>query len=228
MTQASLDHWHLEFLGIAAADMAAWGHNHRRAMAGPHGFQMVANRLRKGPEPLVGSQVWGWKEPNSHVVLPELLATFPDLRYVHVVRDPLDMAFSANTTQLRLWGPLHGVEVPREPDQIPNAQLAWWLESTRRVLDMAKQMESRFLLIRFESFCAAPEEHIRHLAQLAELEVTDDELARAGAHVVMPTSAGRWRSHGNENLDRRLLAEVAALASTAGERWLLGSPSTGR
>jgi len=51
-----------------------------------------------------GPRKWGWKEPNSHVVLDRLAARFPAMKYVHVVRSGLDMAMSENQNQLALWG----------------------------------------------------------------------------------------------------------------------------
>ncbi|HZF99528.1 MAG TPA: hypothetical protein VEY71_00925, partial [Chitinophagales bacterium] len=36
---------------------------------------------------------WGWKEPNAHIFLPLLVKRFENLRYVHVLRHPLDAAF---------------------------------------------------------------------------------------------------------------------------------------
>ncbi|MEZ5283921.1 MAG: hypothetical protein R2712_03745 [Vicinamibacterales bacterium] len=47
----------------------------------------------------------GLKEPNTHVFLDRLAVVYPDMKCVHVVRNGLDMAFSASQNQLRLWGP---------------------------------------------------------------------------------------------------------------------------
>ena len=33
---------------------------------------------------------WGWKEPNTHIVLPQILKLAPGLKYIHVVRHGLD------------------------------------------------------------------------------------------------------------------------------------------
>ena len=41
-----------------------------------------------------GGQPWGWKEPRSVYLLPFLAAELPGLRFLHVVRDGRDMAFS--------------------------------------------------------------------------------------------------------------------------------------
>ena len=47
---------------------------------------------------------WGWKEPRSVYLLPFLAAELPGLRFLHVVRDGRDMAFSENQVQLRKHG----------------------------------------------------------------------------------------------------------------------------
>jgi hypothetical protein len=51
-----------------------------------------------------GDDRWGWKEPNSHFFVPYLKSRIPELRYIHVVRHGLDMAFSKNQNQLAFWG----------------------------------------------------------------------------------------------------------------------------
>ena len=33
-----------------------------------------------------GANLWGWKEPNSHVILERLMRRFPDMKYIHVMR----------------------------------------------------------------------------------------------------------------------------------------------
>ena len=39
---------------------------------------------------------WGWKEPNSHIYIKHLCDYFPNLKYIHVIRHGLDMAYSNN------------------------------------------------------------------------------------------------------------------------------------
>jgi hypothetical protein len=57
-----------------------------------------------GPEP------WGWKDPRNSITLPFWLAVHPDLRVVHCVRHPLEVARSlerrygmARSDALALW-----------------------------------------------------------------------------------------------------------------------------
>ena len=60
------------------------------------------------------ASLWGWKEPNSHLMIRHLHRHFGDrLRYVHVIRNGLDMAQSRNQLQLIRWGSVFGVPVDR-------------------------------------------------------------------------------------------------------------------
>ncbi|BCW93430.1 MAG: hypothetical protein KatS3mg007_1324 [Thermoanaerobaculum sp.] len=69
--------------------------------------QLLEEHLR----PLVSEQrggarysAWGWKEPRSIYLLPFWNELMPSLRFIHVIRDGRDMAFSANQNQLRKHG----------------------------------------------------------------------------------------------------------------------------
>ena len=53
---------------------------------------------------VAGTAAWGWKEPRSIYLLPFFHRHLPGLRFLHVVRDGRDMAFSENQNQLRKHG----------------------------------------------------------------------------------------------------------------------------
>ena len=81
-----------------------------------------------------GSLGWGWKEPNTHVFLEHLAEALPALRYVHVMRDGVEMAFSGNQAQLHNWHALYGVERPAHASEAPRASLRYWLRANERAL----------------------------------------------------------------------------------------------
>ena len=81
------------------------------------------------PKPL-----WGWKEPNTHILLPFLIAALPNMKYIHVTRHGLDMAYSSNQTQLKLWGSrLLGRSVDAG---LADDSLAYWCAVHERVLTL--------------------------------------------------------------------------------------------
>ena len=61
--------------------------------------------LARHLEPMADrSGPYGWKEPRSIYLLPFFHARFPDMRFLHLIRDGRDMAFSANQNQLNKYG----------------------------------------------------------------------------------------------------------------------------
>jgi hypothetical protein len=165
---------------------------------------------RPGPE-AAAAAVWGWKEPNSHVFLPQLIDHFAGLRYVHVVRHGLDMAYARNRTQLEVWGPRFGIPVPGEGPAQAGAQLDLWIATTRRALRLGERLGERFLLLRFEDLCREPERELRRVLELAGLEVSHDALGRLAAGVHVPDSAGRWRARERAPFSAAQLDAVEAL-----------------
>ena len=47
---------------------------------------------------------WGWKIPGNFYILKQLAERYPNLKYIHSLRNGLDMAFSKNQNQLNNWG----------------------------------------------------------------------------------------------------------------------------
>ncbi len=207
---ARLEHEQLAILGAAAAEAAALGYDPRerdRFWAPPTPFRLVQDYLA-GRHAAVVDERWGWKEPVSQVMLPELLVAFPGARYVHVVRHPLDVAWSANRQGIALWGRLCGIDESRATASPHNAQLAWWIYTNERVAAAGRELGDRFKLVRFEAMCADPLEGARSLASFAGLEPNEKSIHDAAGHVQAPESIGRWREHGLDAFDPVLLKQV--------------------
>jgi hypothetical protein len=140
---------------------------------------------------------WGWKEPNSHFYLDQLHDFFgPRLRYIHVIRHGLDMAWSSNQRQLRWWGPILGVD-PAEGADRPSASLDFWIVSNNRAITLGRDLlGDRFLLINFDAFCAHPEDPMRELLDFLQVDVARREMRRLLQLPRVPTSTGRYRQEG--------------------------------
>jgi hypothetical protein len=73
-----------------------------------------ARRLRSSAgHDAAGAAGWGWKEPNAMLLLDELATAFPGLRFIHVLRDPEQIAKGRNHTMLYNWSRHLGIEPPR-------------------------------------------------------------------------------------------------------------------
>jgi hypothetical protein len=200
----------LKRLAAVAADMAAIGLENPSAgepvWPPQKPFQVVAEYLTKRPRLEPGP--FGWKYPGMFLFLPELLEAFPRARYIHVLRHPLDVAWSSNTGGVRLWAPIAGID-PAEIDERPeNAQLAWWLYSTRMALAAGRDLRDRFMLVRLEQLVERPRAVARRLAAFAGLDPDGPALKRAVDAVESPGSIGRHAGQPLDVFDPRLLADA--------------------
>ncbi|MCU0836442.1 MAG: sulfotransferase [Chromatiaceae bacterium] len=151
---------------------------------------------------------WGWKEPNTHILIDRLAERLPRLRYIHVVRNGLDMAHSSNQNQLRFWG-----ERFLGPDFSisPYWSLKYWHLVHRRVLARCAPLGERFLLLNYDRLCADPLAGLRELAGFLGVRLADEELQRLAALAQTPASVGRFKRHGLELFDPEDVAFVRQL-----------------
>ena len=138
-------------------------------------------------------QSWGWKEPNTVMVLPYLLHALPALKYIHVLRDGRDMAFSSNKNQLRLWG---GQILGRtiDPDS-PQDAFDYWCTVHEGLLGLQERHGSRVLLIKLESLVASPKESLDKLLPFLGTTATAaaNHKATLSSLISRPDSITRYR-----------------------------------
>ncbi len=162
--------------------------------------------LRPDREVAAPGAPWAWKEPNTHVVVDRLRGALPNLRYVHVTRNGLDMAYSTNQQQLRRWGePLAGIDAIAPS---PRDALAYWCAVHRRVFALAERMGDDFLAISYDRMCAEPATELDRLFAFAGCVPEPAQREAAIASVHPPPSIGRFRAHGLDAFDRADIAYV--------------------
>jgi hypothetical protein len=131
---------------------------------------------------------WGWKEPNTHLVIERLWQHLPSLRYVHVIRHGLDMALSTNQNQLRFWGQR---ALGYEGDVTPARSLAYWCWAQRRMERILRPNRGRMYWLDYDALCREPE---RTLAPLLDFLGFDAQDAGALAALVHPPKVPRHAS----------------------------------
>jgi GT2 family glycosyltransferase len=153
---------------------------------------------------------WGWKEPRSVYLLPFLDAQLPGLRFLHVVRDGRDMAFSENQVQLRK----HGDAVLGPTDEATALRsIALWREVNLDAADFGeRELGDRYLRIRFEDLCAEPAARVADVLRFFGLDGDPEQLA--ADEVQAPSTLGRWRE-----ADPELRAALTERAADALERF---------
>jgi len=171
------------------------------------GDRLLAHRPAQPP-----NTRWGWKEPNSQLYVDVLARRFDDLRYVHVVRHGLDMAFSGNDQQVRNWGDRFGLQLDDPACATPAEKLEYWIRSNRRALDQAHRLlTSQFIVIDFDRLWRDPEPSVDLL--LGGLGLSPEPELRHHLCTLpqRPASAGRWRERGLSDFSQRQIEAVRAL-----------------
>jgi hypothetical protein len=169
---------------------------------------------------------WGWKVPSTIYFLPFFHDLFPRLRFVHLVRDGRDIAFSDNQNQLIKFGlPFLGWKEREERRQLsrraqlPAGSLKLWSQANLAAADYGeRELGDRYMRVRFEDVCADPEEVVGRLLQFAGLDGSAQEIACQ--EVEPPTTVGRWRDQ-----DAKVLRDLRDIGQVAGDRF--GYPPNG-
>ena len=161
--------------------------------------------LRKRADSLLAKQdnqekvkYWGWKEPNTHVVINRLQKALPDIKYIHVVRNGLDMAHSANQNQLKLWGS-HFIGADYEIS--PYYSLKYWSIVHRRVLELGESMGARFFLLNYDQFCLDPTNSLKKLCGFLEVDISNSQISDLSQLIKVPNSIGRFKQFGLDIFD---------------------------
>lgn len=171
-------------------------------------LEIRAERLLQNIESDQPRGSWGWKEPNTHIILPALLKKMPHMKYIHVVRHGLDMAYSRNQNQLQLWGQqLLGTQ---KINTDPGTSFQYWCAAHQRIAQIGKTMGSRFLMLNFDKLCQQPARQFERLFSFLEIKVDVTLQNELAALVQIPDSLGR---HRGQNLDYARPADLQFLAA---------------
>ena len=156
----------------------------------------LADELRNSPGiDLADYAGWGWKEPNTHVFLPQIAGAFQGVRYIHVIRNGLDLAFSKNQQQVRNWGSYFGIAPKEGGDHTPSLSLDFWIEANRRAIDLGKRLlGDKFHVIRFETLCLSPANEIDRLVDFLDVTLSPAQIAAMAQSIKPPATIGRYRN----------------------------------
>jgi hypothetical protein len=151
---------------------------------------------------------WGWKEPRSIYLLQFFHNRFPGLKFLHVVRDGRDMAFSTNQNQLVKHGHMLLDSVETRWSQ-PMRSIALWSRVNLQAADYGENhLRGQYLCVRFEDCCSNPVPIIQRIFDFLGLGGDVQEIAQL--EVKPPESLGRWRHQ-----DEGILSELHRIGGVA-------------
>ncbi len=137
-----------------------------------------------------GQSSWGWKEPNTHIVLPFLLAALPNMRYIHVIRHGVDMAFSRNQTQVALWGAAMAAGDGDEHSR----SITYWCHVQERMQQLSELYPERIHWLRLESLFDNPATTATGLCTFLQTPQLLESLQDACGLVKQPPTLGRYKT----------------------------------
>ncbi|MEB8430925.1 sulfotransferase [Cocleimonas sp. KMM 6892] len=171
-------------------------------------FKDRAESLLSSHKNTLDTHKWGWKEPNTHIILDRLTKYLPKMKYIHVMRNGLDMAHSNNQNQQLLWGKKF---IGDDFKQTPYYSLKYWCTVHKRLLDIAENMENNFLLINYDNFCTNPEIEVPKFLNFLNVPIDDSTLTTIQSLIRAPASIGRYKEYGTSLFDQADLEFVKKL-----------------
>jgi hypothetical protein len=143
---------------------------------------------------------WGWKNPRNMWLIPFYRSVFPQLKFIHVIRDGRDMSLSRNLFLLKTHGDrLLGSDWRKDPEA---AQTKLWTEGNLRAADEGRQgPPNHYFLLRYEDLCLKPAETV---GKLYDFLGAPAALVGKATGEIRPSSGigrGEARGAGTDRLD---------------------------
>jgi len=133
----------------------------------------IRDKLLAGGGALHG---WGWKWPETYLIGPYLHATFPQARYLHLVRDGRDLAFKTHLTddpRRKLGRALLGhIGALGQPRYLQAAQ-SWAFQVARYRALCEEIPPENNLEMRYEALCEDPMREMQRVADFMGVPMND-------------------------------------------------------
>jgi hypothetical protein len=142
--------------------------------------------------------VWGWKGPRSMYLLPFWAECFKGLKFMHVVRDGRDMAFSKNQNQMQLYADLL-LPKHRYVDSV-STSFALWSKVNLAVAQFGEShLGANYLCVRYEDLINEPE---RSLIKISDFLSVDYNRVLSYSNQIRPNNEiGRWKRNKMSSLE---------------------------
>ncbi|MHB1000222.1 MAG: sulfotransferase family protein [Armatimonadota bacterium] len=122
----------------------------------------------------------GWKLPETTLIYPWIVRMFPDIKYIHWVRDPRDSILGVHLTDDLAD---FGISYDKTDDLMLKRAISWRYQ---REIMKATPVPKYVTEVRFEDFILKQEDVLSELEKFLGIPLARIE--------VRPDSVGRWRS----------------------------------
>jgi len=150
---------------------------------------------------------WGWKEPNTHIIIDKILEHTPDLKFIYVYRNGLDMAFSSNQNQLQFWGEIFLNEFNLQIT--PKNSLTYWCNVHRRMIQLKNSFPHNIFMLDLDNFYLNEINNLKKLFSF--LEISPDKTKKFQNIITKPTSLGRYKQYSLDQFDPEDLSYLQSI-----------------
>lgn len=153
--------------------------------------------------------LWGWKEPNTHLIIDKFIKFSPEIKFIYVYRNGLDMAYSSNQNQLKFFGDMFLNE--EHIEITPRNALKYWCKVHKRMLKLQELYPKNIYMLDFDHLCKESAVSLKELFLF--MGVSDKvEISKKFTDMFqLPTSYQRYKLHTLDNFDdedRRCLEDI--------------------
>ncbi len=161
-------------------------------------FQDCVKKHRENLSPTTG--LWGWKNYRSIFLVPFFHALYPDMKFIHVVRDGRDIAFYAEQSQFLQYARLFfGEKWNTLP--LPHISILMWDATNVTIANYGeKKMGKNYLRIRFEDICEHPHAILKTLRHFLDGETFD--IQSLIKEISQPNDIGAWHHYPLDFIDK--------------------------
>jgi hypothetical protein len=130
--------------------------------------------------------IWGWKHTASYLTLPMWHCYFPDMYFVHVIRDGRDLAYAPHIAL-----PVFGLVLGLNPG--PSTLMALWASTNQACANYGERFVEGYYRVRYEDLCYNSIQTIKGMYEFLGLEGN----AESARGLVRPSAGmGRWKGKG--------------------------------
>jgi len=131
------------------------------------------------------TELWGWKLPETILVLPEVFAAFPSAKLIHLVRHPVDSSLRRTHMTSRMNNPIGAAvlnaayrasernieQISADENYLHNA--ITWDYQVRQAIEYCRSSlaSNQYLILHYEEFCAKPDRVISRIQAFLGTEV---------------------------------------------------------
>jgi hypothetical protein len=136
--------------------------------------------------------IWGIKNPKAIHMIPLWHDVFPDMKFIHVVRNGLDIVYSNNQGQFECYKDLI---FNRRTENVysHSGKILFWSRVNRLASEYGETyLKDRYLRIRFEDLCLQPQTVIKKIFEFLEI-YDSNKLANAISEVSYKKTINRWK-----------------------------------